>query len=116
VLTTLALHAEQEGGAVIGDFERLARAPETGTGSGSAAFTVNAMYVTGRITGAVIDGDAATRTGTATITGLGAGSNVPFEIVVRRGGPGATAVLTAAGLVFHEILVGSIEVQQRDGG
>jgi hypothetical protein len=65
----------------------------------------------------VVNGDAAILTGTATITGLGAGTNVPFEIVVRRGGPGTTAVLTTAGLVFHEILVeGSIEVTQRKEG
>ncbi len=117
VLTTLAFHAEQDGAAVTGDFECLARAPDSGTGSGSAAFTVNAMYVTGQVTGAAVNGDAATLTGTATITGIGAGSNVPFEIVVRKGGPGATAVLTTAGLVFHEILVeGSIEVFQRKQG
>jgi hypothetical protein len=53
----------------------------------------------------------------ATITGLGAGASVPFEITVQRGGPGATAVLTTAGLVFHEILVeGSIEVFQHKAG
>ena len=115
VFTTLAFHAEEDGGAVTGDFECFARAPETATGSGSAAFTVNAMYVTGRITGAVVNGDAATLTGTATITGLGAGTNVPFTIVVHRGGPGAAAVLTTAGLVFHEILVeGSIEVRRKE--
>jgi hypothetical protein len=116
VFTTLAFHAEHDGGAVIGDFECFARVPESGTGTGSAAFTVNAMYVTGRITGAVVNGDAATLTGTATITGLGAGTNVPFSIVVHRGGPGATALLTTGGLVFHEILLeGSIEVHRKEG-
>jgi len=114
VLTTLAFHAERQGGSITGDFECLARAPAT---AASAEFVVNAMYVTGRITGAVVNGDAATLTGTATITGLGAGGNVPFEIVVHRGGPGATAVLSTGGatpLVFHEILVeGSIEVQSK---
>ena len=114
VFTTLAFHAERDGSTVTGDFECFARVPANGTGTGSAAFTVNAMYVTGQITGAVINGDTATLTGTATITGLGAGSDIPFEIVVRRGGPGTTAVLTTAGLVFHEILVeGSIEVLER---
>jgi hypothetical protein len=115
VLTTLAFHAERQGGAITGDFECLARAPAT---AASAEFVVNAMYVTGRITGAVVNGDAATLTGTATITGLGAGGNVPFAIVVHRGGPGATAVLSTGGatpLVFHEILVeGSIEVQLKE--
>ena len=113
VLTTLAFHAEKSGGTVTGDFECLARAP-AGPGPVSAQFTANAMYVTGQITGAVSNGDTATLTGTATITGLGAGSGVPFELVVRRGGPGATAVLTTKGspiLVFNEILLeGSIEV------
>jgi hypothetical protein len=115
VFTTLAFHAEEDSGTVTGDFECFARVPESGTGSGSAAFTVNAMYVTGRITGAVVNGDTATLTGTATITGLGAGSNVPFAIVVHGGGSGTTAVLTTGALVFHEILVeGSIEVRRKD--
>jgi len=116
VFTTLAFHAEEDGGVVTGDFECFARVPENGTGSGSAAFTVNAMYVTGRITGAVVNGGTATLTGRATITGLGAGTNIPFSIVVHRGGSGTTAVLTAGGLVFHEILVeGSIEVRGKEG-
>ena len=50
----------------------------------------------------------------ATITGLGAGTGVPFTFVVRKGGPGATAVLTTEGdirLVFNEVLVeGSFEI------
>ena len=113
VLTTLAFHADKSGGTVTGDFECLARAP-AGSGPVSAQFTVNAMYVTGPITGAVFNGDTATLTGTANITGLGAGSGVPFELVVHRGGPGSTVVLTTKGLpivVFNEILLeGSIEV------
>ena len=114
VLTTLAFHAEWEGGTVTGALECLARAPEHSAGTGSAQFTVNAMYVTGQIRGATVSGDVATLTGTATITGLGAGTNVPFQIVVVRGGPGTTAVLITEGrprLVFNEILVeGSFEV------
>jgi hypothetical protein len=117
VFTTLAFHAEQAGGVVTGDFECFARVPPAHSmAPGSATFTINAMYVTGQITAAVVNGDTATLSGTATITGLGAGTNVPFTIVVRRGGPGATAVLTAAGLTFHEILVeGSIDVQAKEG-
>jgi len=114
VLTTIAFHAETSGGAVTGAFECLARAPVAATGTVSAQFTVNAMYVTGQITGAVVNGDTATLTGTANITGLGVGSGVPFELVVRTGGPGSTAVLTTKGsavLVFHEILLeGSFKV------
>ena len=60
-------------------------------------------------------GDTATLTGTADITGLGAGSNVGFTFVVRNGGPGATAVLTTSGLTFHELLVeGSFQVPSED--
>ena len=114
VETTLAFHAENSGVGVTGAFECLALAPSVATGNGSGQFTVNAMYVTGHITGALVSGDTATLTGTASITGLGAGSNVPFTFVVRRGGPGATAVLTVNTLAFsfHEVLVqGSIQVQ-----
>jgi len=71
--------------------------------------------VTGQITGGAVSGDTATVTGTSTITGLGAGTDVPFTFVVRRGGPGATAVLTVntlPTLPFHEVLVqGSFEVK-----
>jgi len=115
VLTTIAFHAERTGGAVTGSFECLALAPESVTGSKSAQFTVNAMYVTGQITGATVNGDTATLTGTADITGLGAGSNASFTFVVRNGGPGATAVLTANGLTFNELLVeGSFRVRSED--
>ena len=73
------------------------------------------MYVTGQITGAAADGKTATLSGTASITGLGAGSNAPFTLVVRKGGPGATAALavdTLPGVVFREVLVdGSFEVK-----
>ena len=114
VLTTLAFHAERSGGGVKGSFECLALAPAAATGTGSGQFVVNAMYVTGEITGGWVSGDTATLTGTSTITGLGAGSDVPFTFVVRRGGPGTTAVLTVNTLSFpfHEVLVqGSIEVK-----
>ncbi len=66
---------------------------------------MNAMYVTDRVTGASVDGDTATLTGTANVTGLGAGSNVPFTFVMQRGGPGATSVLTVSGLTFREVLL-----------
>ena len=118
VLTTIAFHAQRTGRAVTGGFKCMARAPEAGTGTGSAQFTVNAMYVTGLINAATVNGDQATLTGRATITGLGAGSNVPFTFVVRKGGPGATAVLTTEGsprLVFNEILLeGSFQVFSGD--
>ena len=113
VLTKIAFHAEKQAGAVTGAFECLALAPEAATGPTSAQFTVNAMYVTGQVTGAVVDGGAAILTGTANITGIGAGSNVSFTFEVRKGGPGATSVLRVASLPnpFNEILIeGSFEL------
>jgi hypothetical protein len=118
VITTIAFHATRSGNSATGSFECLAEAPEAGTGSKSAQFTVNAMYVTGQITGASVHGDTATLTGTSNITGLGAGSNVPFTFVVQRGGPGATSVLTVNTLPaspFNEILLqGAFEVHDLD--
>ena len=113
VITTIAFHATRSGNNVAGSFECLAEAPEADTGSKSAQFTVNAMYVTGQITGASVHGDTATLTGRANITGLGAGSNVPVTFVVQKGGLGASSVLTVdtlPTLAFHEILLqGSFE-------
>lgn len=120
VITTIAFQATRSGNSASGSFECLAQAPEavTGTGSMSAQFTVNAMYVTGQITGANVSGDTATLTGRANITGLGAGSNVPFTFVVQKGGPGAASVLTVDTLPktpFHEILLqGAFEVHDQD--
>lgn len=59
VITTIAFHATRNGNNVAGSFECLAEAPEASTGSKSAQFTVNAMYVTGEITGASVRGDTA---------------------------------------------------------
>lgn len=84
VITTIAFHAARNGNNVTGSFECLAEAPEASTGPKSAQFTVNAMYVTGEITGASIRGDTATLTGSANITGLGAGSNVSFTFAVQK--------------------------------
>src|SRR6266849_4172429 len=108
VITTIAFHAERSGAGVTGEFDCLALAPrEPGTGQGSGQFTENAMYVAGKVTGASVHEDTATLTGTADITGLGAGTNVPFTFVVHKGGPGSAAVLTVNSFPFpfHEILV-----------
>jgi hypothetical protein len=114
VQTTLSFYAQRSGSSVTGSFDCLAVAPETGGGSQSAQFTVNVMYVVGTVEGATVNGDAATLTGHATITGLGVGTNVPFTFVVRRGGPGTTAELTVntlPGLPFHEVLLnGNFEI------
>ena len=114
VMTTIAFHAERSGRGITGAFECLALAPDAGTGKGSGQFTDNVMYVVGTINGGTVNGDTATLTGTATITGLGKGTDARFTLVVRRGGPGATAVLTVETLTFsfHEILVaGSFQVR-----
>lgn len=102
VITKFAFHTR--GGQ--GDFECLALAPSASAGSpGSGNFDTNVMYVTGEITAAKTQGDTAVLTGTATVTGLGAGSNKPFTATVTRGGPGATLVLEVSGNTFHETLL-----------
>jgi hypothetical protein len=109
VITTVAFHAENSGGGITGEFDCLAFTPDPNSGQ----LTVNAMYVAGKITGASVQGDTATLTGTASITGQGVGTDVPFTFVVNRGGPGAAANLTVNTLTFpfNEILVqGAFEV------
>jgi hypothetical protein len=106
VITTVAFHAERTAAGVTGSFECLALAPQFTSGTpGSGTFNVNVMYVTGTVKTANVDGDTVTLTGTASITGLGAGNNVPFTFVAREGGPGSNAILTTGGLKFNEILV-----------
>ena len=93
-----------------GHFECLALAPSAAAGTpGSGNFDTNVMYVTGAITGVEITGATAVLTGSATVTGLGVGTNVPFKATAERGGPGTTFVLAISGLTFHEtILEGEI--------
>lgn len=94
-----------------GHFECLALAPTSAPAGapGSGNFDTNVMYVTGAITAVEIKGSVAVLTGSATVTGLGAGTNVPFTATAERGGPGTTFVLTISGLTFHEtILEGQI--------
>jgi hypothetical protein len=113
VITTVAFHAENSAAGITGEFDCLAFAPEAKTGPQSGQLTVNAMYVAGKITGAAVQGDTATLTGTARITGLGVGTDVPFTFVVHSGGPGAAANLSVNTLTFpfNEILVqGAFEV------
>ncbi len=89
-----------------GHFECLALAPSAPAGDpGSGDFDTNVMYVTGEITSGRIRGQTAVLEGTATVTGLGAGSDLPFTAMVSRGGPGATLVLKVSGLTFKEILL-----------
>jgi hypothetical protein len=93
-----------------GHFECLALAPSATAGKpGSGNFDTNVMYVTGAITSVQINGSVAVLLGSATVTGLGAGTNVPFTATAERGGPGATFVLNISGLTFDEtILEGQI--------
>jgi hypothetical protein len=89
-----------------GGFECLALAPSVAAGKpGSGNFDTNAMYVTGSLTSAQVQGHSAVLKGTATVTGLGAGSNAPFTATITRGGPGATLVLEVSGLTFSEIVL-----------
>jgi uncharacterized protein with beta-barrel porin domain len=89
-----------------GGFECLALAPSVAAGkAGSGNFDTNAMYVTGSLTSAQVRGQTAVLQGTATVTGLGAGTNAPFTATVTRGGPGATLVLEVSGLTFNEIVL-----------
>ena len=74
------------------------------------------MYVVGKVTGASVRDDTATLTGIADITGLGAGANVPFTLMVHKGGPGSAAVLRVNSLTFpfHEILVqGEFDIDEQ---
>jgi hypothetical protein len=94
-----------------GHFECLALAPTSAAAGqpGSGNFDTNVMYVTGAITAVQINGSAAVLTGSANVTGLGAGTNVPFTATAERGGPGTTFVLTISGFTFNEtILEGEI--------
>jgi hypothetical protein len=110
VTTTVAFHATNQGG----DFECLAFIPPSSSGAGSGDFSVNAMYVTGSVTSLQVRGNIAILRGSATVTGLGAGTNVPFEVRVVSGGPGTTVVLQVSGLTFHEILIeGNVTVQPK---
>lgn len=108
VITKLTFHW-QDG---QGHFECLALAPSVAAGKpGSGIFDTNVMYVTGEITAVEINGSVAVLTGSAIVTGLGAGGNValPFTATAERGGPGTAFVLVISGFTFHEtILEGQI--------
>lgn len=102
IITKVAFHWQ----AGAGRFECLALAPTEEAGArGSGKFDANIMYVTGAITSADVDGHAAVLKGSATVTGVGAGSDQAFTATVTRGGPGATLVLEVSGLTFREILL-----------
>ncbi|MGH2712530.1 MAG: hypothetical protein ACRDM7_01340 [Thermoleophilaceae bacterium] len=102
IITKVAFHWQ----AGSGRFECLALAPSADAGKpGSGKFDTNIMYVTGAITSADIDEHTAVLTGTATVTGAGAGSDQAFTATVARGGSGATLVLEVSGLTFREILL-----------
>jgi uncharacterized protein with beta-barrel porin domain len=102
IITKVAFHWR----AGAGRFECLALAPTEAAGTrGSGKFDTNIMYVTGAVTSAEIDDNAAVLKGSATVTGAGAGSDQAFTATVTRGGPGATLVLEVSGLTFREILL-----------
>lgn len=102
VLTKLAFHWNGS----VGHLECLALAPSDPAGDpGSGDFDTNAMYVTGPVTSGSVNGSRAVLRGTATVTGLGAGEDLPFTLIADRGGPGTRVVLRVSGLVFKEIVV-----------
>ena len=102
VITRLAFHWS----AGRGDFECLALNSSAPVGrAGSGDLDRNVMYVTGKITSVEVKGDSAVLHGTAAVTGLGAGSSVPFTAIVTSGGPGSPVVLQVSGLTFHEMLL-----------
>ena len=98
-----------------GAFECLALVPSAPAGAAASGnFDKNAMYVTGTISSAQVSDQTAVLKGTATVTGLGAGSNQPFTATATPGGPGATLVLTVSGRTFREIVLdGSISFEKR---
>lgn len=109
-----------EDGSISGTFDCLALAPESDSGAGSGQFTKNIMYVTGAITALdSLTKEAASFSGTATVTGIGAGANMPFTCKVTSGPPaqtgksgvgvtagtaGATMTLVVSGLTFNEVV------------
>jgi hypothetical protein len=102
VLTKLAFHWDGK----EGDLECLALAPSDAAGDpGSGDFDTNVMYVTGPVRSALVRGETAVLMGTATVTGIGAGKDLPFRLTVDRGVSGTTAVLEVSGLVFKEIVL-----------
>jgi len=101
VTTLVAFNANAHGG----NFECLALAPPQATGPGSGEFSVNVMYVTGRVTSVEVTKQSGILRGSATVTGIGAGHDQAFTASVTPGGPGATVVLEISGLTFREILV-----------
>src|SRR5260370_33134593 len=110
VLTQVAFHVEIVDGAVIGNFVCLALAPPKAAGPTSGHFNTNVMYVTGAVQSVAIDGDTIRIGGGSDCTGIGAGSNVPFSAEIRKGGPGASVVLTAGATqqVFRETLLNGL--------
>jgi hypothetical protein len=101
LLTKVAFH--WRGGS--GRFECLALAPASAPAGKSGNFDTNVMYVTGPITSVSRSGHAIVLRGTSTVTGVGAGTDLPFTAAFTRGGPGATLVLEVSGLTFREILL-----------
>jgi hypothetical protein len=89
-----------------GRFECLALAPSKPAGSpGSGNFDTNVMYVTGEVDSARVVGATVVLRGSATVTGVGAGSNRPFTLTAWRGGPGTRLILDVSGLRFDETLL-----------
>jgi hypothetical protein len=128
VKTVFGFNIQKNGDQVTGTFDCLALAPHAATGPGSGEFTDNVMYVTGTVTAVqAVDKTSATFSGTANVTGIGAGLNLPFNCEVKAapaqtavkpggvgvtaGGAGAHMTLVVSGLTFDEsITTGGISI------
>jgi len=122
VITTFGFRIVKDGSKVSGTFDCLALAPSSASGAGSGQFTENIMYVTGDITNvSALTKSSASFSGTATVTGLGAGVNLPFTCDVQSssevakaikpsgtgvttGNSGAHMTLVVSGLTFDEVI------------
>ncbi len=101
VITNFAIHW----GDGHNHFECLALVPSAKAGDpGSGNFDTNAMYVNGVFESADINNDHASVSGKATVTGLGAGSDLPFTVEMERGGVGTFFMLSVSGLTFPEVI------------
>ena len=134
VKTNFVLHIVKDGDQVNGSFECLALGPSAPSGPGSGMFTENIMYVSGKVTSVSnLTKSSAAFTGTANVTGIGAGVNLPFDCLVEStsavpsavkangvgvsaGGSGAHMTLNVSGLTFDEIVtLGGISITPLKG-
>jgi hypothetical protein len=107
---TIGVNAEQGKG---GTLQFIAFTQDASMGRpGSGVFGTQVMYLTGKIdsidvTGQNPDFTAHVR-GTVTVTGRGAGKNVPLEGAMTSGGPGTTFELKFSGQTLNGIMTDGV--------